>query len=182
MGTRTSHVILGVTASIAIHRALDVASELRKKGATVSVVMTPNAARLIQPITFQSMAHGAVYVDPFEVVPDFDHGHIRLAQDGDIFVVVPATAGTIGKMAHGIADNLVTTTAIAFDGPKLFAPAMNHRMWANPLVASNVARLQDLEWSLIPPQTGDLACGEEGPGRLAEVSTILSAIEGSLSV
>ena len=181
MSNQTPHVIVGVTASIAIHRALDVASELRKAATTVSVVMTPNSTRLIQPLAFQSLAHGAVYVDPFEVVPDFEHGHIRLAQEGDLFVVVPATAGTLGKLAHGIADNLVTTTAIAFDGPKLFAPAMNFRMWANPLVQENVKRLQGAGWGLIPPQSGDLACGEEGPGRLAEVDTILEAIQATLS-
>ncbi|MEE9394735.1 MAG: flavoprotein [Planctomycetota bacterium] len=177
----SKHIILGVSASIALHRALDIGSELRKGGHKVSVLMSPNAKQLISPLAFQAMTLSKVYHQMWETVSDLDHDHIRLAQDADLMVLAPATAGTIGKIANGIADNILTTTAMTFDGPRLFAPAMNWRMWANEAVQANTQLLQNRAWELISPADGDLACGETGPGRLAEVSFILDRIEAAWS-
>ncbi len=171
------HVILGVTASIALHRGLDITSALRKMGDRVSVVMTPHATKLISPVTFQAMSLEVVYHDMWALAESMDHDHIRMAQTGDALLVAPATAGTIGKLAHGIADNILVTTALAFSGPCCFAPAMNWRMWKNPVVQKNCKILQDLGWHMIAPATGDLACGEQGPGRLADVCDIMDALK-----
>ncbi len=170
-------IILGVSASIALHRALDITSALRKKGDRVSVLMTPESQKLISPVAFQAMSLETVYHDMWQISPDMDHDHIRLAQDGDLMLLAPATACTIAKLAHGIVDNVVLTTAFAFTGPRLFAPAMNWRMWANSVVQENCARLEQQGWQMIPPTVGELACGESGPGRLAEVSDILGAVD-----
>ena len=178
--TQSRRIVLGVTASIAIHRALDLCSELRKRNHRVDVVMTPAATRLVAPMTFQAFSHRKVHHELWEPSDSFDHDHIRLAQDGEILVVVPATASSIGKLAQGIFDNVLLTTAAAFAGPRLFAPAMNWRMWANPAVQRNVARLQQDGWTMVPPVDGDLACGEQGPGRLASVAEILAALEALL--
>jgi phosphopantothenoylcysteine synthetase/decarboxylase len=177
----TRHIVLGVSASIAAHRALDLTSILRKRGDRVSVVMTPNATKLIAPVTFQAIALSKVFVDMWELTSSFDHDHIRFAQDGDVLAIVPASAATIGKLACGIYDNLLTTTAAAFSGRKLFAPAMNWRMWQNSIVADNCRRLVDHGWTMIPPAHGDLACGESGPGRLAELADVLAAIDRALA-
>lgn len=167
------HVVLGVSASIAIHRGLDIASELRKRGDSVSVLMTPSATRLIAPQTFQAIALGPVFHTFWD---EGEHHHIELARDIDLMCIAPATANTIGKLAHGILDTVLTATATAFDGPRFLAPAMNWRMWAAPAVQENVERLKGYGWTVIPPADGDLACGEQGPGRLAAVSDILQAI------
>ncbi len=173
-------ILLGVTASIAIHRALDITSELRKAGHRVTVIMTPNSQRMITPLTFQAMSLETVYHDPWAVESSRDHDHIRMAQEGELLLVAPATASTIGKLAHGILDNLVATTAFAFDGPRLLAPAMNWRMWAKSIVQENLRRLEADGWQIIPPEEGDLACGEKGPGRLARVDTILDRVRSAL--
>ena len=173
--------MLGVTASIALHRALDLTSELRKRGRKVSVVMTPNAKRLVTPLTFQAVSLSKVYHDMWEMTETFDHDHIRLAQEADLLAVAPATASTIGKLAHGILDNVLTTVCFTFRGPRVLAPAMNWRMWSHPVVQENVGRLSKEGWHLVPPAEGDLACGEKGPGRLAPVADILARIEEHLA-
>ncbi len=178
--TTSRRIVLGVSASIAIHRALDLCSELKKKGHRVHVVMTPSATRLIAPMTFQAFSHEKVHHEMWEPVDSFDHDHIRLAQEGDIFALVPATADTIGKLANGIMDNVLLTTAFAFAGPKLFAPAMNWRMWEHPAVQRNAAALQAEGWTMVGPVAGELACGEQGSGRLAPVLDILRALEAAL--
>jgi phosphopantothenoylcysteine decarboxylase/phosphopantothenate--cysteine ligase len=171
------HIILGVTASIALHRALDITSILRKKGDRVSVVMTPSAKKLISPVTFQAISLDVVYHDMWATSESMDHDHIRMAQTGDALVIAPATAGTIGKLAHGILDNILLTTAFAFDGPKYIAPAMNWRMWENSVVQNNCQLLIDQGWQMIQPVAGDLACGEQGIGRLAPVDDIVAALD-----
>lgn len=181
MSATGRHIILGVSASIALHRALDLTSTLRKRGDRISVVMTPNATKLISPVTFQAISLSKVFVDMWELTDDFDHDHIRLAQNGGAFLFAPASASTIGKLAHGIFDNILLTTAAAFSGPRLFAPAMNWRMWQNPIVKANVRRLVRTGWTLIPPETGDLACGEKGAGRLAPVDDIIKVLDRSLA-
>jgi phosphopantothenoylcysteine decarboxylase / phosphopantothenate---cysteine ligase len=175
------HLILGVSASIAIHRALDLASRFKKRGDRVSVVMTPDAVKLVAPVTFQAISLSKVFCDMWELTDGFDHDHIRMAQTGDLLLVAPASASTIGKLAHGFGDNVLLTTALAFQGPKLFAPAMNWRMWSNPIVRENVERLDRFGWTRIGPADGDLACGESGPGRLADVDDIVRAVDQALA-
>ena len=179
--SRSRQIILGVTASIAVHRALDIASKLRKRGDHVAVVMTPNATRLVAPVTFQAVALSKVYHDMWELTSDFDHDHIRMAQSGEVLLIAPASASTIGKLAAGIYDNVLLTTAAAFQGKKLLAPAMNWRMWENPIVRDNVDKLARHGWTIVGPASGDLACGEKGPGRLADVDEILQALDLALA-
>lgn len=171
------HIILGVTASIALHRALDITSMLRKSGNRISVVMTPSSKKLISPVTFQAISLEVVYHDMWATTDSMDHDHIRMAQSGDALLIAPATAGTIGKLAHGILDNILLTTAFAFSGPKFIAPAMNWRMWENPVIQSNCQLLKDQGWQMIEPVAGDLACGEQGIGRLAPVEDIVAALD-----
>ena len=142
--------------------------------------MTPSSKKLVSPMAFQAMTLERVHHDMWEPSPTAEHDHIRLAQEGDLFLLAPATGNTIGKLAHGILDNIVATTAFAFTGPKLFAPAMNWRMWAQRAVQDNARQLQDDGWTMIPPVEGDLACGEQGPGRLAPVEDILRVVREHL--
>jgi phosphopantothenoylcysteine synthetase/decarboxylase len=177
-----AHVVLGVSASVALHRGLDVASELKKGGHDVTALMTPSATKLIAPLQFQAITGRRVFHDLFQGADDDAYDHLNPARDGDLLICAPATADLIGRLAHGLADDMVTTTAVAFpaDKPRLTAPAMNWRMWANPLVQRNVATLCEEGWKIIGPSEGDLACGEQGPGRLAPIDEIVRAIISAL--
>lgn len=177
---RPRHVALAVSASVAIHRGLDVASELRKRGRRVTALMTPAATRLVAPLLFQAITGARVFHDLFSGADDDAYDHLGPAREADVMLFAPATADLIGRLAGGLADDLVTTCALAFAGPRLIAPAMNHRMWANPIVQENLARLVRHGFLLIPPDVGDLACGEHGPGRLAPVLEIVAAVEQAL--
>ena len=175
-----AHVALGVSASVAIHRALDLTSALRKEGHRVSVVMTPSAKRLVSPALFQAVSLSRVYHDMWEASEAMDHDHVRLGSEADVLVVAPATANTMAKLALGSGDDLVATTALAFEGPRLFAPAMNHRMWRNQAVRRNCRRLTEDGWELIEPEFGDLASLTAGEGRMAAVDTVLERIRARL--
>ena len=177
-----AHIVLGVSASVALHRGLDVASELKKGGHDVTALMTPSATKLIAPLQFQAITGRRVFHDLFQGADDDAYDHLNPARDGDLLICAPATADLIGRLAHGLADDMVTTTAVAFpaDKPRLTAPAMNWRMWANPLVQRNVATLCEDGWKIIGPSEGDLACGEQGPGRLAPIDEIVRAITSAL--
>ncbi|MCA9323129.1 MAG: phosphopantothenoylcysteine decarboxylase [Planctomycetes bacterium] len=179
--TNGKKIALGVSASIAIHRALDLVSELRKLGHEVSVLMSPDAKRLISPQTFQAISLSRVYHEMWEASADMDHDHIRIAQTADLFCLAPATANTLCKLAHGIVDNVLLTTAFAFEGPRVYAPAMNTRMWRRPAVAKACQLLDADGWQRVGPVSGDLACGEEGEGRLAPVSSLLDAVAHALA-
>jgi len=167
---------------VALHRGLDVASELKKGGHDVTALMTPSATKLIAPLQFQAITGRRVFHDLFQGADDDAYDHLNPARDGDLLICAPATADLIGRLAHGLADDMVTTTAVAFpaDKPRLTAPAMNWRMWANPLVQRNVATLCENGWKIIGPSEGDLACGEQGPGRLAPIDEIVRAIISAL--
>jgi phosphopantothenoylcysteine decarboxylase len=170
-------VLLGVAGSIAAHRALDLTSELTKAGAAVDVVMTAGAMRFIQPLAFQALARRKVHFDLFEPVLHQSHDHIELARAADLCVVAPCSADVIGKLASGICDDFLTTVLYAaHDKPRLLCPAMNWRMWKNPLTARNLATLERIGFQVEAPDEGDLACGEHGPGRLAPVARILARI------
>jgi phosphopantothenoylcysteine decarboxylase/phosphopantothenate--cysteine ligase len=180
--TRAKTVLLGVTGGIAAYKACEIVRRLAEHGLTVQVVMTEAAARFISPLTLATLSGRPVWTDEFpqgigtpasaqDVI-----AHIDLAEQADVFVVAPATANTIAKIAHGIADNLLTSTALAWRGPALVAPAMNHRMYENPATQENLQTLSQLGYTEIEPEEGWLACGETGRGRLASIGRIVSSV------
>ena len=176
-------VLLGVTGGIAAYKAVDLTSRLVKAGASVNVIMTQNATHLVGPLTFQTMSRNPVVVDMFpvgeEVRPvskDWKPEHISLADRADILVIAPATANIIAKIAHGIADDMLSTTALAARCPILIAPAMNTHMFDNPLFQVNMRILQQHNFAFVEPEYGLLACGYEGKGRLADVEKIIQKI------
>lgn len=168
-------ILLGVTSSIAIYKALDLVSLLRKKGHEISVIMTQNATKMVSPIPFHSLSANIVAYDEFkekDYIP-----HISLSDWADVLAIVPATANILGKMAHGIADDLLSTTYLAFNRPVLAAPAMNVKMFSHPAVKENIEILKKLGVCFVEPATGMLACGYEGKGKLAPVEEIAAALE-----
>lgn len=167
-------VVLGVTSSIAAYKAAEVASRLVQSGADVSVVMTKNATKLIGESTFRALTGNPVRVDLFE--PEGRVLHIDLATSIDVLAIVPATANFIGKIANGICDDLLTTVVLSTQAPILVAPAMNEAMYLNPAVQDNLIKLRSRGYHIIEPETGWLACGKEGKGRLADVGLIVNAI------
>jgi len=183
MGALTERSILvGVTGGIACYKACELVRELRRLGATVRVMMTPHALEFVTPLTFQTLSQNPVAVSMFEPVRQWEIEHIALARGAEAIVVAPATANVIGKTAHGIADDLVSTVIMATRAPVVLCPAMNVAMWENPMVQGNVERLRGHGYRFVGPEEGDLACGEEGKGRLAPVSEIVSAVAEVLGV
>lgn len=175
-GLRGRLVVVGVSGGVAAYKVAGVVSKLRQEGADVRVVMTHNATRFITPLTFSALSGNPVYVDGF--APGQEFAHLWLAKSADVFLIAPATANIIGKMASGVADDLLSTTLLAAGGrvPIIIAPAMNTRMWENPIVQRNVALLRDIGCIFVGPAYGYLAEGERGVGRLAEEDAILTAI------
>jgi len=169
--------LLGVTGSIAAYKAVDLASRLTKLGASVNVIMTQNATRLLAPLTFQSISRNPVVVDMFAEAADWQPKHISLADRADILVVAPATANIIAKLAHGIADDMLSTTALAVRCPILIAPAMNCHMLNNSIFQENMEILRRHGFAFVEPEYGQLACGYEGKGRLANAEKIIQEIQ-----
>ena len=169
-------IILGVTGGIAIHKSIDLASQLVKQGHSVHVVMTENATRLVQPIQFQVISRNPVLLDLFDLGSDWKPVHIDLADKADLLAIVPATANIIGKMANGIADNALSTVAISVHCPILIAPAMEQHMLENPFVEANLQKLKEHGVEFVEPVSGDLASGKQGMGRLNTVEVILERI------
>ena len=174
-------IILGVTGGIAAYKAAELVRELIKKGAKVHVVMTRNAQEFITPLTFQTLSCNPVQTDLFSLTEDSRIGHVALADMADIVVIAPATANIIGKVAHGIADDFLSTMIMATKCPVLFAPSMNVNMWENVAVKQNVETLKKAGYHFIGPEEGDLACEVIGKGRLAAVADIVERIEGLLT-
>lgn len=170
-------ILLGVTGGIAIHRSVDFASQLVKLGTSVHVVMTENAAKLINPLQFQVISRNPVLLNLFDTGDDWKPPHIDLADRADLLVIVPATANIIGKMANGIADDALSTVAISVHCPILLAPAMNGHMYHNPHVKRNVETLSQNGVVFVEPVKGDLACGYQGIGRLNTIEAILKKTE-----
>ena len=166
-------VVLGVTGGIAAYKAASLASLLVKQHADVQVLMTKNAARFIAPLTFEQLTGNRVPVDTFD--PNHPHSveHISIADRADFVLIAPATANVIAKLAHGIADDMLTTTVLACDCPKAIAPAMNTKMYENPVTQDNLAALRGYGWEVVEPASGRLACGAEGKGKLPEPETLL---------
>jgi phosphopantothenoylcysteine decarboxylase / phosphopantothenate---cysteine ligase len=172
-------ILLGVTGSIAAYKAADLVSRLRKNEHEVTVVMTTAAMRMVGEPTFAAMSGNPVFHDLWDMEHSRRPEHIDLAQRHDLMVIAPATANCLGKIAAGIADDILTTTvlAIARRCPLLIAPAMNVQMFENPIVERNIKTLTDLGYRFIDPQDGYLACGEYGKGKMAEPETIVEEIE-----
>ncbi len=181
MEFRDRTIILGVTGGIAIHKSLDLASQLVKSGASVHIVMTENATRLVQPLQFQVISRNPVLLNLFDAGTDWKPPHIDLADRADLLAIVPATANILGKLANGIADDALSTIAVSVHCPILLAPAMNGHMYQNPFVQRNIDILKTHGVHFIEPASGDLACGYEGVGRLNTVETILQGASDILS-
>ena len=169
------NVVLGVTGSIAAYKACELVRLLVKRGDEVHVVMTEHARAFVTPLTFQTLSRNPVECNLFEDPQDWKPEHISLAAAADLVVVAPATANILAKMAHGIADDLLSSTLLATKAPVVVAPAMNDGMWTNPATQANVAVLMSRGVRVVQPGTGELACGTSGTGRMAEPSEILSA-------
>jgi phosphopantothenoylcysteine decarboxylase/phosphopantothenate--cysteine ligase len=174
-------VVLGVTGCIAAYKAAELVRLIVKEGANVQVVMTESSKEFVSALTFQTLSGNPVITDIFRLFYEKDIGHISLAQKADILVVAPATANIIGKAAGGIADDMLSTVIMATKAPLLFAPAMNVNMWENPVVQKNIGLLRSLGHSFVEPVFGDLACGVQGKGRLAEVKSVLEEMRVVLS-
>ena len=170
-------VVLGVSGGIAAYKACDVVSRLRKENIQVNVIMTKHATEFVSALTFQSISQNPVAVEMFEPVTNWDIEHISLAKKADIFLIAPATANVIGKIANGIADDMLSTTVMATKAPVVIAPAMNTNMYENPVTQANIQKLKDLGYIFIEPGYGRLACGDLGPGKLAEPDLIVENIK-----
>lgn len=169
-------VVLGVTGSIAAYKIANLASMLVKLRADVHVIMTENATNFINPITFETLTGNKCLVDTFDRNFQYNVEHVALAKRADLFMTAPASANVIGKIANGIADDMLTTTIMACKAPKLIAPAMNTNMFENPIVQANIEKLKQYGYEVISPSTGYLACGDTGAGKLPSEETLLSYI------
>ncbi|MGG7143750.1 bifunctional phosphopantothenoylcysteine decarboxylase/phosphopantothenate--cysteine ligase CoaBC [Clostridium nigeriense] len=173
-------VCVGVSGGIAAYKALDIVSALSKKDIDVRVIMTESATKFVTPLPFQSLSKNMVVTDMFAEPKAFEIQHISLAKRADVFLVAPATANIIGKVANGIADDMLSTTIMATRAKIIFAPAMNTNMYENPIVQENIEKLKKLGCEFIEPASGVLACGDEGKGKLADVNTIIEKVLNAL--
>jgi len=167
-------IVLGVTGSIAAHKAVDLASLLTKQGATVHVVMTADALRFVTVVAFKTLSRNPVVTDLYDDTEGWQPAHIKLADEADLLLIAPATANTLAKLAHGVADDALSCIALALNSKAklLLAPAMNGKMWLHPATQANVAALQNRGAEFIGPEEGLLSCGYEGIGRLWPVEKV----------
>ena len=175
------HVVLGVTGSIAAYKIASLASLLKKQHADITVIMTQNATNFINPITFETLTGNKCLVDTFDRNFNYSVEHVALAKLADVFLVAPASANVIAKAAHGIADDMLTTTLLACTCPKIFAPAMNTRMYRNPVTQDNLQTLKRYGMEVIDPASGYLACGDTGEGKMPEVEVLAEFIYKAVS-
>lgn len=172
-----SRIILGVTGSIAAYKAADLASQLTKAGHGVTCVLTKSALEFVTPLTLGTLSKNPVITDLFAEKEGWQPGHIQLADEAELLLIAPATANILASMANGFAHDALTAIALATRAPILIAPAMNGKMWQHPATQKNVETLRGFGAQFVEPASGMLACGYEGVGRLAEVETILEAVE-----
>ena len=165
------NILIGITGGIAAYKICSLIRLYKKAGANVRVVVTPSALNFVTKLTLQTLSNNEVYVENFEI-DEYKPGHISLSDEADIFVIAPATANTISKIANGICDNLLTSIACAFRKPFLLAPAMNTGMWENQFVQENLNKLKNAGYHILNPESGYLACGVNGTGRMVEVEDI----------
>ncbi|MPQ42455.1 bifunctional phosphopantothenoylcysteine decarboxylase/phosphopantothenate--cysteine ligase CoaBC [Clostridium tarantellae] len=169
-------VVVGVSGGIAVYKALDVISKLKKKDIDVHVIMTKSAEEFVTPLSFQSLSQNMVITDMFAEPKAWEIQHISLAQKADLILIVPATANIIGKIANGIADDMLSTTIMATKSPVIFCPAMNTNMYENPIVQSNISKLISYGYNFIEPASGRLACGDIGKGKLQDTDVIVDCV------
>lgn len=174
-------IVLGVTGSIAAYKIASLASMLVKQHASVHVIMTQNATNFINPITFETLTGHKCLVDTFDRNFEFQVEHVSLAKQADLMLIAPASANVIGKMAHGIADDMLTTTVLACKAPVYVSPAMNTNMYENPIVQDNLRTLETYGMKVIDPASGYLACGDTGAGKMPEPQTLFAYIEAELA-
>lgn len=170
-------IVLGITGGIAAYKAAELTRALMKAGAQIRVMMTKSATAFITPLTLQTLSQGPVYTDMFVPTDQYDMAHIALADYADAFVIAPATGNVIGKLASGVADDLLTTTLMAQNKPTLICPAMNDKMLTNPIVQDNIRKLRQFGYTVMESGVGELACKTSGSGRLPEIPLIMDAIE-----
>ena len=180
MSIENREILLGVSGGVAAYKSADLCSKLVQQGARVTVVMTQSAARFIGQTTFEALTGRPVYQATFEPREHYIGEHIGLARRAELFVIAPATANVIGQLAHGIADDLLTTLALAVSCPLLVAPAMNNEMWEKPAVQRNIQQILEDGIETVGPNEGWLSCGVKGPGRMAEPAQILKRISETL--
>ena len=180
MNLQGKTIVLGVTGSIAAYKMAGVASTLIKKGANVHVLMTKNATNFINPITFETLTNHKCLVDTFDRNFQFDVEHVSIAKQADLVLIAPASANVIGKIANGIADDMLTTTIMACTCTKLVSPAMNTNMYNNPIVQDNIKKLENYGYVMIEPECGRLACGDVGAGKLPSEEVLVESIEKHL--
>ncbi len=179
---KNKNIILGVTGGIACFKAVALASKLVKLGANVDVIMTKNACEFVAPLSFEAITNNDVYLDTFDNKRPREIDHISLADKADLIVIAPATANVIAKFANGIADDMLTTTVLASDCPKMICPAMNTRMYQNPVTIDNLNKLEHYAWDIVEADSGILACGTVGKGRLPEPEFIEEKIIHKISM
>lgn len=174
---KNMNIVIGVTGGIAAYKVCGLISYLKKEGANVDVIMTNNSTKFITPLTLEVLSGNKVVVDMFDRPDHIDVEHISLARKADLFLVVPATANIIGKVASGIADDMLSTTIMATKAPVVFAPAMNNGMYENPIVQDNIKRLTKYGYKFIGPISGYLACGYNANGKLAKNEDIVDYVK-----
>ena len=170
-------ILIGITGGIAAYKACALVSRLKKEGGDVHVMMTENAAHFVDPMTFETLSGNRCVTDTFDRNHQFNVEHVALATDADLFLIAPATANTIAKLACGLADNMLTTTFLAADCPKMVAPAMNTGMYENPVTQRNLNTLREFGIQVIEPDEGYLACGVTGSGRMPEAEELYTYVE-----
>lgn len=174
---RGKTIVFGITGGIAAYKACEIVRLLVKTGADVHTILTKSAQHFVTPLTLQTLSRNPVHEEMFHLMHEMDRGHISLADGADALLIAPATADVLAKAAHGICDDLLTTVLCATRAPIAFAPSMNVHMWENPVTQENAKKLQQLGWHLIEPDTGELACGYEGKGRLPDPGEIVKFLE-----
>jgi len=179
LGEKT--IVLGMSGGIACYKAVELVRTLVKEGAKVRVIMTAGAQQFVRPLTLQTLSGEPVATDTFDLTQESEIGHIRLADSADVLLIAPATANVIAKLAHGLADDLLTTVAVATRAPIVVAPAMNVNMFQNRVVQENLEHLRQLGMRIVDPEEGFLACGYEGQGRLASEAALVEGIRSALT-
>lgn len=179
MNGNTPVLVLGVTGSIAAYKAADITSRLTQSGIEVHVIMTENATKLVTPLTFMTLSRNQVLTSLWNI-PEWQPAHIKLARMADLLLIAPATANILAKIAHGIADDTLSTYALSHSGPAIAAPAMNPKMWNNNATQDNCTTLKKRGVIFVGPENGHVACGEDGRGRMASVEDITKAVMDAL--
>ena len=170
------NIVIGMCGGIACYKICTVIRELKKLNFDVDVIMTKNATKFITPLTIKSLSNRPAIVDMFHETDNFDIEHISLAQKADIILIAPATANMIGKIANGIADDMLSTVVMATRAKVIIAPAMNNNMYTNPIVEQNIKKLKEFSYLFVDPQVGELACGTTAIGKLADTKTIIDYV------